>query len=92
MSIQLLQKGRRYAIPPLVKAGIGTGFLFSLLIVLYDWLSWDAGFVVKSYPIGMILLVSIPCGIALHALRLLRENLSPIDQPSEWRKSLNLDD
>jgi hypothetical protein len=76
MSIEQLQKGRRYAIPLLVKVGIATGFLFAIFLILYSWLFQNGSYVASPFPLGFLVLVSIPCGIALHAICLLQENLN----------------
>lgn len=72
-AILLLQKNRRYAVPLLIKVGIGTGFAFSSLLVLYPWLIENTGYVENRFPFGLIFLVSIPCAIALHLLSLLSQ-------------------
>jgi hypothetical protein len=74
-SILRLQKNRHYDTPMLVKLGIGVGFAFSSFIVLHPWLNESAGYVVNQFPVGLALLVSIPCGIALHQLYLLEHCL-----------------
>lgn len=72
-TILLLQKKRRHAVPLVIKVSTGTGFLFAIWIVLYPWLARDQGRVANPLPVDVLCFVTIPGGIAIHLICLLRE-------------------
>ncbi|MFZ6746964.1 hypothetical protein ACO0LC_27365 [Undibacterium sp. JH2W] len=64
-----VHKQRLYKLPKIIWAGVGTGFFFAVFMVFYPWLFMGQVHSVNDFPGPMVVFVSLPCGIAIHALR-----------------------
>lgn len=68
-AIEAVHKKRLYKLPKIIWAGVGTGFFFAVFIVFYPWLFMSHGRVANDFPAPILFFLSLPCGIAIHALR-----------------------
>jgi len=64
-----VHKKRLYKRPKIIWAGVATGFFFAAFIVFYPWLFMRHGYIVNDFPAPLLFFLSLPCGIAIHVLR-----------------------
>lgn len=69
-AIQCLRKERFYKPPPTIMLGIWVGFALAIALVLYPWLYQNDGYVRNEFPLGLFLVVLLPCLIAMHVLHI----------------------
>ncbi|PXX33942.1 hypothetical protein DFR42_12721 [Undibacterium pigrum] len=64
-----VHKQRLYKLPKIIWAGVGTGFFFAAFMVFYPWLFMSPAHSVNDFPAPLLFFLSLPCGIAIHVLR-----------------------